>query len=49
MSIQILKNGKVVKSYPCTPSTMQKVFNKVHNIAGGMWNGKDNFSVKVNK
>lgn len=49
MSIQILKNGKVVFVFPCTPSTMQKTLNKVHDIAGGMWNGKDNFSVKVNK
>lgn len=49
MSIQILKNGKVVKSYPCTPSTMQKVFMKAFDIAGGMWNGKDEFLVKVNK
>jgi hypothetical protein len=28
---------------------MQKTFGKAHNIAGGLWNGVDAFSVKINK
>jgi len=45
--IQILKNGNPIKELPYTPQTLQKVFNKAMNIAGGLWNGVDKFTVKT--
>jgi hypothetical protein len=49
MIIQILKNGSPIKEFPYTSQTLQKVYNKAVNIAGGKWNGVDEFVVKVLK
>lgn len=45
--IEITKNGKVVKEFTCRESELQSTFNKAHDIAGGMWNGKDQFKVVI--
>ena len=47
MNVKIVKNGVVIRSYPYTHNTMQKVFDKAQDIAGGMWNGKDEFRVII--
>ncbi len=47
MKIQILKNGSPIKELSYTPQTLQKVFNKAVDIAGGLWNGVDKFTVKT--
>lgn len=49
IEISILKNGSVIKTFSCTKSALDKTFNKVHSIAGGMWNGKDKFQVIISK
>lgn len=48
-TIQILKNGQSIKEFKCTEALLQKTFAKAHSIAGGLWNGVDAFSVKINK
>ena len=49
MKVNVLKNGVIVKQFPATESTYQRVYQKAVNIAGGMWNGVDKFSVIVVK
>ena len=49
IEISILKNDIVIKTFKCNKSMLDKTFNKVHNIAGGMWNGKDEFKVIIGK
>lgn len=46
MTINILKNGKSIREFRCVPSMRNKYFAMAVDIAGGMWNGKDKFSVK---
>lgn len=46
-TIQILKNGKLVKQFFCTPKMLQKYFDLAVDIAGGMYNGKDQFTVTI--
>ena len=48
-TIQILKNGQTIKEFKCVDKFLQKTFAKAHSIAGGLWNGVDAFSVKINK
>jgi hypothetical protein len=45
--IEILKNGKMVRQFICKESDLQKKFEYAVDIAGGMWNGKDNFKVVI--
>jgi len=45
--VQILKNGKPVKQFSCPVSMVQKYFQLAVDIAGGMYNGKDKFVVKI--
>lgn len=45
--IEILKNGKVIKTITCTTSQVQKAYNYAVDITGGLWNGVDEFSVRV--
>ena len=47
--VEITKNGVVIKSFICPEESLQKCFAKVHSIAGGLWNGVDEFQVLVNK
>jgi hypothetical protein len=47
VTISILKNNKVIKQFKCTQAKKQSVFNKAVDMAGGMWNGVDDFSVKI--
>jgi hypothetical protein len=49
IQIQILKNDAVIKTLSCVESKLQSTFNRAHNIAGGMWNGTDVFTIVVNK
>lgn len=49
MSVQIFKNGKLIQTFPCTQKNVNKVWDKAYDIAGGMWNGKDKFLVKIVK
>jgi hypothetical protein len=49
ITIQILKNGQPLKEFKCVEKLIQKTFAKAHSIAGGLWNGVDAFSVKINK
>jgi hypothetical protein len=46
ITIKILKNGKSVKEFKCVSSMRNKYFLMAVDIAGGMYNGKDKFSVK---
>ena len=45
----ILKNDETIKILECVENTLQHTFNLAHDIAGGMWNGKDKFKVTINK
>lgn len=45
ITIEVKKNGKVIKSFESNEKNFQKDFNKAHNFAGGKWNGKDTFTV----
>jgi hypothetical protein len=47
VTIKILKNKKTIKQFTCPIKMQQKYFELAFNIAGGMFNGKDNFSVIV--
>lgn len=49
IKVKILKNDETIKVMECMESTLQHTFNLAHDIAGGMWNGKDKFKVIVNK
>lgn len=43
--IEILKNGVSVRKFLCNEKDFQKMFDRAHNIAGGLWNGVDKFSI----
>ena len=47
MTIKILKNGNCVKQFTCTEKMMQKYYTLAYDIAGSMWNGKDEFKVVI--
>ena len=47
IEIAIFKNGVKIKSAICTPKTSQKTWDKMVDVAGGKWNGKDEFTVKI--
>jgi hypothetical protein len=49
MKVMILKNDVAIKTLECVEKTLQHTFNLAHDIAGGMWNGKDKFKVIINK
>ncbi|MBK9723319.1 MAG: hypothetical protein IPO78_17285 [Saprospiraceae bacterium] len=46
ITIQILKNDNPIKSISVRINQFQKTFHKFVDIAGGMYNGKDKFTVK---
>jgi hypothetical protein len=46
-SIVILKNNQIIKTYITGGSDIQRTFDKAVDIAGGMWNGVDIFTVKI--
>jgi hypothetical protein len=46
MTINILKNGKSIQSFRCVSSMRATYFAYAVDIAGGMWNGVDKFTVK---
>jgi hypothetical protein len=46
-TIQILKNEKVIKQFFCTEKMLQKYFDLAYDIAGGMYNGKDQFKIII--
>lgn len=45
--ISILKNGNVIRKFKTIPANKDKAFAHVYDIAGGMWNGKDEFTVTI--
>jgi hypothetical protein len=47
MKVNVLKNGSIIQQFSATESTYQRVYRKAVNIAGGMWNGVDKFTVIV--
>lgn len=47
MTIDILKNGTSIRQFRCVPKMKDKYVAMAIDIAGGMWNGKDKFSVKT--
>lgn len=47
ITVKILKNDLTIKEFSCTESNKKKVIEKAIDVAGGMWNGKDNFTVIV--
>ena len=49
MKVMILKNDETIKTLECVENTLQTTFNRAHDIAGGMWNGKDKIKVIINK
>ena len=48
VQVQTLKNGNLVKQFTCPAKMQQKYFNLAIDMAGGMWNGKDKFTVIIN-
>jgi len=49
VKIEILKNGTPIKTFVCSKAEQQKQFERAHGIAGGMWNGVDEFKITVNE
>ena len=49
IKVMIKKNDETIKVMECMESTLQHTFNLAHDIAGGMWNGKDKIKVIINK
>ena len=47
LTIEIKKNNEVIKSMRCVASMKDNYFNLAVDMAGGMWNGKDKFTVEV--
>jgi hypothetical protein len=47
VEIQILKNGDVLKKISCSKKFIQKYVEVAMDIAGGMYNGTDEFTVKI--
>lgn len=45
VKIQILKNGKLVKQFFSPKNMFQKWHSHALDVAGGMYNGKDKFTV----
>ena len=44
--ISILKNGKGIRQFTCYNKKMaENYWNYAIDLAGGMWNGKDEFTV----
>ena len=46
-TIQILKNGNCIKQFTSPIKLVDKYFALAVDIAGGMWNGKDEFKVVI--
>jgi len=46
-TVKILKNGSVIKQFTCQEKMQQKYFSHAVDIAGGMWNGVDKFTVVI--
>ena len=46
-TVKILKNGNTIKQFTCPEKMQQKYFELAHDIAGGMWNGKDEFTIVI--
>lgn len=46
-TVVIKKNGNVIKSFQSSESKLHSTFNKAVNMAGGMWNGIDKFTVSI--
>jgi hypothetical protein len=46
-TVVIKKNGNVIKSFESSETKLQSTFNKAVNMAGGMWNGVDTFTVSI--
>lgn len=47
-TVVIKKNGIVIKQFTVTDSKkVNSILNRAIDIAGGMWNGKDEFTVEV--
>lgn len=47
VSIHILKNGDILKKISCPKIMMQEYFDLAMDIAGRMYNGTDEFTVKI--
>lgn len=48
VKIEILKNGVSVREFLCSEKDFQKVFIRAQTMAGGLWNGSDEFSIVSN-
>ncbi len=49
VTIKIQKNGNTIKQFTCPVKMQQKYFALAFDIAGGMWNGKDEFKVVIHE
>lgn len=49
VNVQILRNNVVLITLECIESKLQATTNRAYDIAGGMWNGTDVFTIVVNK
>jgi hypothetical protein len=47
VAVQILKNGALVRQFSCPEKMMQKYFDLAMDIAGGLYNGIDSFTVQI--
>jgi hypothetical protein len=48
-TIKIQKNGDTIKTINCDDANLEKCYDIAYDIAGGMWNGKDDIRVVVDK
>jgi hypothetical protein len=46
-TITILKNGITFKTFKCEQNKVQKTFNRAFNMAGGMWDGINEYNVII--
>jgi hypothetical protein len=47
VKIAILKNGEEIRYRIVLEKHLQAQFEDIYDMAGGLWNGKDEFAVKV--
>jgi len=47
ITVQVLKNDQLFKEFKCEEKKLHITFATANSIADGLWNGVDEFSVKI--
>lgn len=47
ITVAILKNGQLIKQFYCPEKMVQKYFEMCVDLAGGMWDGKNEYTVVI--